>query len=144
MLTVLHPDHVRDEHEHEQEGGVVPQEVFVTTSVVADVIDIESEPMLVPLSTKSIVAEISVFQTTPDVMDEEHACSALVTAFSLPAEMEMPAPPVVHGSSMHHQSDYDSDGASSFASGDSTEVWNDPGLFQEPEGVPTVPPPRRS
>ena len=34
----------------------------------------------------------------------------------------------------------DSDGASSIASGDSTEVWNDPGSFQEPEGVPTVPP----
>ena len=118
----------------------MPQEVVVTTSVVADVMDIESEPMLVPLSTKMVVAKTFAFQTTPDVTDVERACSASVTAFSLPAEMEMPALPVEHGFNIDHQSDYDSDGASSLASGDSTEVWNDPGLFQEPDGVPTVPP----
>ena len=38
-------------NEHEQGGGVVPQVVVVTTSVVA-VIDVGSEPMLVPLPAK--------------------------------------------------------------------------------------------
>ena len=53
------PVHEEDEHEHEQRGGVVSQEVVVTTSVVADVMDIESEPTLAPLPDKGEVSETS-------------------------------------------------------------------------------------
>ena len=72
----------------------------MTTSAVADVMDIE-----IPLSTEGIVSKTSAFQPTPDVIEVECVCSASVTAFPLPPEIEMPAPPVVHGSSKDHQSD---------------------------------------